>query len=146
MRKKATVLLTICILFVGVASLELYVTRPTGQAQKQNPTVTSISPLVEDNVSVGEILQNPSAWVNKEVVVQGNLSGFFGYIPEAMDWPYKLTSDGWTIGVAHDSLGDLSSASARVYGVVRERRAPALGDPFWGGGSYYIEAERIELL
>jgi Tfp pilus assembly protein PilV len=128
MKKKPMVLLTICILFVAVASLLLYTLRPTGQAQKQNPTLTSTNSLVEDYASIGEILQDPSAWVNKTVVVEGNLSGFFLYSPEDMDWSYKLSSDEWTIGVAH----------------IRERaRYPY---PFWHGGRYYIEAEKIELL
>jgi hypothetical protein len=144
MKKKPMVLLTICILFVAVASLLLYTLRPTGQAQKQNPTLTSTNSLVEDYASIGEILQDPSAWVNKTVVVEGNLSGFFLYSPEDMDWSYKLSSDEWTIGVAHISIGDYSSAPARVYGLVRERaRYPY---PFWHGGRYYIEAEKIELL
>lgn len=154
MRKRVTVLLTVCILVTVVVSLELYVMRP----------VTSTSPLVEDNVSVGEILQNPSAWVNKTVMVEGNLSGFFFGFPEhvftdyGMRWSYELTSNGSTIGVDHFSLGDFSSAPARVYGVVRERRVdigssePVNGTltwpspyPHWISG-YYIEAERIELL
>lgn len=152
MRRKATVLLAIYIFSVAVASLIPYAPRPTGPT---NPLEDYVS------VSVCEILQHPSAWVNKTVAVEGNLSGSADrmFIPEKRPlWIYELTFNGSTIGLDRIGRGDYSSTPARIYGVVRERRVdigfldPVNGTFMWPSPSphwisyYYIEAERIELL
>jgi len=138
-------LLIICIVSAVTASLEILALKSTVGLPSVGLT------------SLGEILQNPSSWVNKTVVVEGNFSGCFFYFPEKMDWSYKLSSNGSTIGVSWHGSSDYSSAPARVYGVFREKRTPVdswvfvnetllvPGPPKWST-SYYIEAERIELL
>lgn len=41
--------------------------------------------------SITEINSNPSAWVNRKVVVEGKLVGPLGYIPETTPpWNYEL--------------------------------------------------------
>jgi len=124
------VLLTVCIMSTVVAFFEFGVFR----------TVAQVTPL-------DEIVLNPSAWVNKTVVVEGRLTGSFGHVPEgAPPYDYELSSNGTTIGVFGNNTDiDYDSVSVRVYGVVRwGRRAGGLTYPSLG--VYYIEAERIDVL
>jgi hypothetical protein len=129
MRKKIVALLILCIMSVVVASFELFVFRTTVQA-----------------TSVDEIAFNPSAWVNKEVVVEGNLTGPLVFIPEnAPPWNYELSSNGTRIGVLWNRDDVYNSVNVRVSGVVRQgRRAGGLLEP--PPICYYIEAERIDVL
>ncbi len=93
-----------------------------------------------------EIALNPSACVNKEVVVEGNLTGPLVFIPEnAPPWNYELSSNGTRIGVLWNRDDVYNSANVRVSGVVREgRRAGGLLEP--PPICHYIEAERIDML
>lgn len=121
-------LLFVCIVSVFMASLNLFAFRATVQA-----------------TSVDEIRLNPSAWVNKEVVVEGKLTGPLVFVPEnAPPWNYELSSNG-TLGVLWNSSSVYNSISVRVYGVVREgRQAGGLVEP--PPICYYVEAERIDIL
>jgi hypothetical protein len=106
--------------------------------------------------SIGEINSNPSAWVNKMVVVEGKLCGPMVFIPEAMPpWNYKLFGSNETIetigeketvniGVLWNGKGDYNMENTRVVGVVREGRWVYL----YGERPvcYYIEAKRIDRL
>jgi hypothetical protein len=80
-------------------------------------------------ISVDEINSNPSAWVNKTVIVKGRLSGPLGFIPEAMPpWNYILYRSNETIykpgsvyiGVLWKNQENYGFKNVMVFGVVRE--------------------------
>jgi hypothetical protein len=101
-------------------------------------------------VSVGEIASNLSEWVNRTVVVEGNISHAF--LPPSIEppWNYELRSNGATVEVLW--LGDYNliyGKNVTVLGVVVEGRWTT----FLNGTAkptgpvvYFIEAESIELL
>jgi hypothetical protein len=124
------------------------------QISQLNSNVTSLRNELNDLLSVAgatyvdikEINLNPSAWVNKTVVVEGNLTGPLVFITEnAPPWNYELSSNGTRIGVLWNRDDVYNSANVRVSGVVRQgRRAGGLLEP--PPICYYIEAERIDML
>ena len=104
------------------------------------------------SASVDEISLNPSAWLNKTVAVEGNLTGPYDYAGlYVYAWNYKLSSNGITIGV-FSLVGPpgpyYQPVNALVLGAVTGRRG------YWvtnlsvptGPVQYGIEAERIYLL
>ena len=106
--------------------------------------------------SIGEINSNPSAWVHKMVVVEGELCGPMGFIPEAMPpWNYELFGSNETIetigrkeavniSVLWNCQDDYNFENTKVVGVVREGR---FGDLYGEGPvCYYIEAKKIDRL
>ena len=85
-RKEAIVLVTICSIIVVVVFFESIVFR----TPKQLPWI-----------SVDEIMNDPSAWVNRTVTVEGNFSGPVFFPPfEHSPWNYTLSSDDITVGVS----------------------------------------------
>jgi hypothetical protein len=132
MRKKAVVLVIVCTalaISAVVAFFELVLFTPAQQT-----------------VSIGQILLNPDAWVSKEVVVEGNLTGpMVGY---NLLWNFELSSNE-TIGVlwnGRDGTANGSdvydSVSVKVFGVVRSGTITVEGPR----GGYFIDAERIDVI
>jgi hypothetical protein len=142
MRKKTTILATACVIIVVVVFFEFYVFKtPTQQA-----------------TTVNIIMNDPSAWVSKTVVVEGNISYYINLL-EGMPWNYQLSSNGATIGVSWQGNSDFlnganwtqlappnAGVNVRVLGVVTEGQVtpPISGTPTLN--VYFIEAETIEPL
>jgi len=141
-RKVLLQLLILCIGITVVGAIVIY---------EFFPHIYAIS------TSIGEINSNPSAWVNKMVVVEGKLYGPLVFIPESMPpYNYKLYGSNETIetigrkgsvsiGVLWNGQHDPNFGSIkRVVGIVREGRWLYL----WGERPvcYYIEARRIDRL
>lgn len=113
--------------------------------QSQLSLLLNWSSYIEGLIIEGIIMNDPSAWVNRTAVVEGNLTGPLVFIPEgAPPWNYELNSNGTTIGVLWKQGDVYDSANVRVSGVVRQGRR--------AGGDippeivYYVEAERIDML
>jgi hypothetical protein len=151
MGKKATILATACIIIAVVVFFEFYVfTLPNQQT-----------------TTVGIITSDPSAWVNKTVVLEGNVDGPLIY---PGDWspPYdcQLNSSGQVIGLSFGASVNLtslysnryvdattgngstvriyflnSSITVRIHGIVKKGEISNLGPP---QVTYYIEAEKVE--
>ena len=135
MRKKTTILATACVIIVVVVFFDLCVFKtPTQQA-----TTVSI------------VMSEPSAWVNRSVVVEGNMSLFEDLGWYASPWNYNLYSNGTFIGVSwYGNLPRNYNLTVIVSGTVK--------GGYWthnfGNGTftshgpiaYFIEAETIEPL
>jgi TolA-binding protein len=170
---------TISSLNTQISQLNSSVTKLKQQIALDNATINSLTSNVTNlqkllnatPVSVGEITANLSAWVDRAVVVEGNMS----YIGLSMlDWNYEISSNGATIGVSWqfplnyppDSVGPVILANASssyngknvlVLGIV-EGAAWSGGMTFVNGTTAtitlnnsnvvvgFIEAERIEIL
>jgi len=129
MRKKAVVWVIVCTalaISAVAAFFELVVFTP------------------DERVSIDQIGLNPDAWVNKEVVVEGNLTGpFIGY---DLIWNFELSSNESTIGVRWNGREGTAngsdfydSVSVKVFGVFTIGRSVERGE-----SGYYIDAERID--
>lgn len=111
---------------------------------------------VRGTITVGEIMAYPSEWVDRAVMVEGNLSkstDFEAFLFKS-PWLYRLSSAGESIevnassNVMNWSLGMITSSSSTsvvVYGVVEE-----LSDMTYANDSspmttiyYYIAADRV---
>lgn len=104
---------------------------------------------------IDEINHNPSAWVNRTVLVEGKLCGPSIYIPESVPpWNYELFGPNETIetlgkqetvaiGVLWNGEDQFSFENVIVIGVIREGRYYS-----WGNTPvcYYIEAQEITRL
>jgi hypothetical protein len=138
--KKAIILGTAVAMVIVFAFFEVYVFRIKEQ----------------DTITVGEIMAYPSEWVNRTVIIEGNLSRsttFDAFLFKS-PWLYRLSSDGESIevnasaNVMNWSLGIISSnssTSVAVYGVVEK-----LSDIIYANDSspmttvyYYIAADRV---
>lgn len=133
--KKVAVLVTVCFVIVAVAFFEFFVFRTP----------------VQQTISVNEITSNPSAWLNRTVVVEGNLSGPIFNISRFSPWQYNLTSASARIGVFWSmGVGLNGSVAVKVYGVVRKVTViyddSGISKPSASTIVYYIEAEKVELL
>jgi DNA-binding transcriptional ArsR family regulator len=104
------------------------------------------------------IMSDPSSWVNRTVIVEGDLTGIF-VLPafQSSPWYNKLVNGNQSIGVSFDANVRFVNSStitfeqifgdyglARIYGVVEK----GIFCDSWFGDSvtYYIEAEIVELL
>jgi hypothetical protein len=127
-RKRIVALLIICVVGATAASLGIF-------ALRANVQLTPVS----------DILLNPSAWVNRTVVVEGSLTGPFGHVAEdAPPYNYELNSNG-TIGVLWSrSDTQCSSTHVRIQGVVRQGKKAAGLWPILV--CYYIEAETVDIV
>jgi len=152
MGKKITIPATACIVITVVVFLELHVFRlPTYQT-------TTVSIITSD----------PYAWVNKTVILEGNLDGPI-MTPSDLSLPYdyELNSSGQTIGLSFSTSVNLSksfysdqyidaatgngssvriyfldsSLTVRIYGVGKEGEIHSHSPP---RVTYYIETEKIE--
>jgi hypothetical protein len=109
-----------------------------------------LNDVLNESSSFGDIIMSdPSAWVNRTVVVEGNISSF---LPPGFWWPpwnYELGSNGTTIGVSWQ--GEFyNGKNVLVLGVVtggRWNEVLANGTVItYGPIVYFIQAERIDLL
>ena len=136
MRKKTTILATVCVIIVVVVFFEFYVFKTS------TPQATTVSIVMSD----------PSAWVNKTVAVEGNISFYMTLV--SMPWNYQLSSNGATIGVSwqrnYDFLFNgtnwVNTANVLVLGVITEGQVTP---PISGAHTYnvyFIEAESIDTL
>ena len=128
MGKKSAILVTVCVMVIVVVFFVFFVFR---------------TPL--QTISVDEFANSPSAWLNREVTVEGKLVGPFGpHIFGGPPWNYEFFSSDapnpatspapvFFIGVWWNSTDQYDFVNASVFGVVRENAT-------WG---YYIEAEII---
>ena len=130
MGKKATILVTVCVMITVVVFFEFFVFRTP----------------VQQTISVDEFASNPSAWLNREVTVEGKLLGPFDetHIFGGPPWNYEFFSSdapnpatspapSFFTGVSWNSTDQYNFVNATILGVVRENAT-------WG---YYIEAEII---
>lgn len=144
MGKQTTILATACIIIIVVVIFEFYVFR---LSTYQTTTVSIIT-------------SDPSAWVNKTVVLKGSIDGPV-MTPGDMRLPYayELSSSGQTIGLSLSASAKLnpsvytnqsnsyvfnSSLTLSVHGVVTK------GETRYGWGmpsqvTYYLEAEEVEM-
>jgi hypothetical protein len=138
MGKKTTILVTLCIIFLVAVSFEFFVFRV---------------PSLQQATSVDEIVSNPSAWLNRTVLVEGNLSGprLLRQSPTNHSellfspWQYNLSSTSASIGVFWSTGVALNgSVVVEVYGVVRKVTVMESIDPPKATIVYYIEAEKVE--
>ena len=100
------------------------------------------------------ITTNSSAWVNRAVIVEGNLSSYSFPIIVQSPYNYQLSSDGQTIGVSLSSSVNMSlslikqvqfnSAFVRIYGVIEKGEIIEAGQA--STDTYYIEALTVEPL
>jgi outer membrane murein-binding lipoprotein Lpp len=124
-----------------------------------NSNVTNLqnqlNTILNGSSSIGDIIiSDPSAWVNRMVIVQGVLSLVFFPVLEHAPWNFELSSGNQTIGVYISSSINMSafwgmynfSGYVRIFGVVEK------GDITFTGGvlppevTYYIQAETVEPL
>jgi hypothetical protein len=131
--KKVAVLATVCFVIVVVAFFVFFVFRTP----------------MRQSISLNEITSNPSAWLNRTVVVEGNLSGPMFNMSRFSPWQYNLTYASAKIGVFWSMGVRLNdSVAAKVYGVVRKVTVITeigIDHPSTSTIVYYIEAEKVEL-
>jgi hypothetical protein len=132
--KKVTVLATVCFAIVVVAFFVFFVFRAP----------------VQQVISLNEITSNPSAWLNRTVVVEGTLSGPMSNISRFSPWQYNLNSASANIGVSWSKDIELNdSVAVKVYGIVRKLTVIndiGINQPSTSTIVYYIEAEKVKLL
>jgi hypothetical protein len=95
------------------------------------------------------ITSDPSAWVNRTVVIEGTISPF---LPPGFFWPpwnYEISSNGTTIGVSwHGTFYD--GENVTVQGIVTGGRWSEMLTngtvTLYGQVVYFIEAEGIDVL
>jgi hypothetical protein len=156
MRKKAIILSVALVLVVAIASIELCAMGTTEQAQKRNKSFTSTGPSVKRNDSVN------TTEGNGEVVLEGNLTGPYGFVCEVMPpWNYELQTSEGIVYVFWDHSEIYNSVSVRIYGSFTN--GTITGCPYRmprgelvngtlhfiripDSDYYYFKAERIELL
>jgi hypothetical protein len=149
-RKKAITLCTALILITAMTSIGLYTMRTSGQAQKQNTSLTLTSPSVERNESVG------ITEVNREVLLEGNLTGEIGFICEEMrPWNYELQTSEGTVYVFWNGSVVCDSVPVRVYGVFANLTLPydpcqsiakMLNETYTPPTWYCLVAEKVEFI
>jgi DNA-binding transcriptional ArsR family regulator len=158
---------TISSLGAQISQLHSNITNLQKQIASDNSTINSLTSQVTNlqkeindllnatSVNVNEITVNPSAWVNRTVVVEGVLSLVFFPVFEYSPWGYELISGNQTIGVSMSASVNMSalwnhgfngSGYVRIYGVVE--KGEIIFTPGWGSPevTYYIEAEAVEPL
>jgi len=136
MRKKTAILATVCIIIIVVVIFGFYVFRLS----------------VYQTTTVSTITSNPSAWVNKTIVLEGNLDGPLIMMGDApLPYAYELNSSSQTIGLTFSPSVNLtavyllnSSVTVRIYGIVREGFQYFFNTP--ENVVYYIEAQKVEMV
>ena len=96
-------------------------------------------------------MSDPSAWVNRSVVVEGNMSLFMDLGFYGSPWNFNLYSNETVIGVSwYGNLPRNYNLTVIVSGTVREGFfTHNFGNgtvTSWGPIAYFIEAETVELL
>lgn len=101
MGKKTTILATTCIIIAVAVFFELYVFRP---------------PPMQQTIAVSTITSDPSAWVNKTVVLEGNLDGPLMMMGDSsVPYDYELNSSGQIIGLSFSASVNLTSFYSNQY-------------------------------
>ena len=152
---------TISSMGTQISELNSDVTSLRKQIASDNSTINSLTSDVADlqgqlNGILGEstsvlniIVSDPSAWVNRTVVVEGTIGSFltpgFWWPP----WNYELSSNGTTIGVSWQGTS-YNGENVTVLGVVTGGQwSEALANgtvALYGPVVYFIKAERIDVL
>jgi hypothetical protein len=153
---------TISSLKSQISQLNSKTTNLQNQIASDNSTIISLSSnvtnlkeelnsILNGSSSIGDIImRDPSAWVNRTVIVEGILSGLLVFPTfEHSPWDYELSSDNLTIGVSLSANVNTSSfwnssGSVRIYGVVEKGEITFTFGP--SEVTYYIEAEAVEAL
>ncbi|MGA2768914.1 MAG: hypothetical protein ABSF24_11470 [Candidatus Bathyarchaeia archaeon] len=133
MGKKVTVLVTVCFMIIVAVFFEFFVFRTP----------------VQQTISVDEIASSPSAWLNRTVLVEGNMSGPSLFLQPEMfsPWQYNLTSASAHIGVFWSTGVALNgSVPVKVYGVIKEVTVFSSLQPPVSSIVYYVNAEKVELV
>lgn len=112
----------------------------------KNNTISSLKWQISELSSIASsIMSNPPAWVNKTVVVEGNISYFVNwlgmYVPP---WNYQLNSNGTIIGISWQ--GNSYNGDVIVWGVVKGGYWQYWNGTSYGSVVYFIEAETIDKL
>jgi len=132
MGKKGTILATACIIIVVVVFFELYVFKTP----------------MQETTTVSIIMSDPSAWVSRTVIVEGNLYSFPFPVIVQSPYNYELSSDGQMIGVSLSASVNMSmslwnqvwsnSASVKIHGVIE--KGEIIDTAHGSTTTYYIEA------
>jgi len=151
---------TISSLDTQISKLGSNVTNLQKQIALDNATVNSLvsnvtnlrdqlSIILNESSSIGDIvMRDPSAWVNRTVIVEGNDLGLVVFPPfENSPWNYELISGNQTIGVVLStsvnvtafwkSLQGFKSSEVIIYGVVVKGEITSIWEP--SEVTYYIE-------
>ncbi|MGA2310436.1 MAG: hypothetical protein ABSG57_12935 [Candidatus Bathyarchaeia archaeon] len=149
-RNVAVALGIICIVLVAVLA---------GTVVLMNSQITYLQDQLNEllNVTViplGTITSNPSAWVSRTVIVEGNLYSFPFPVIVRSPYNYELSSDGQMIGVSLSASVNMStslwnqvlfnSAYVRIHGVIEKGEITYTGQG--STDTYYIEALTVEPL
>jgi DNA-binding transcriptional ArsR family regulator len=157
---------TISSLSTQVSQLESNITNLQGQIGSDNSTIKSLTSnlanlqqelnsILNGSLSVGDIvMSDPSAWVNRTVVVEGLLGMVFFPAFESSPWNYELISGNQTIGVSISTSVNMSafwgmsnfSGYVSIYGVVESGQFTFTDQQIPPEVTYYIEAETVEPL
>jgi hypothetical protein len=149
----------ICVVLVsGLVGVVVYSTSILNDKNRIIDSLNSqISQLNANNVttlaSINEITLDPSAWVNRTVVVEGKLNGPFAYVT-SIPWYYELSVNGTItpqnalgpncIGVNLGNKGGAyESVNVVVIGVVRKGEIGTIVAGAQPTITYYIEAEYV---
>jgi hypothetical protein len=118
----------------------------------KNNTISSLkSQISELSSNVSNIMSDPSAWLNKTVVVEGSIEYAYSYL-QAPPWNYKLNSNGATIGVSWQGNNDfllngtgwITGVNVLVLGVITEGQVTPPINGTHTYNVYFIQAETIE--
>jgi hypothetical protein len=140
----------ICVILV--ACLGGVIAAYTFVLSDKDKTISSLtSQISELSSNVSNIMSDPSAWVNKTVVVEGSIEYAYSYL-QAPPWNYKLSSNGATIGVSWQGNNDFLSkwvdtgVNVLVLGVITEGQVTPPINGTHTYNVYFIEAETIDKL
>ena len=164
---------TISSLNTKVSQLNSNVTNLKQQITSDNTTINSLTSnvtnlqnrlntILNESLSIGDIVMNdPAAWANRAVMVEGNISSFLPPGFWQSPYNYELSSNGTMIGVSWQGEYSLyNGKNVTVLGIVMEGRwnetqIVPVGGPaggwnatviFYGPVVYFIEAERVDIL
>jgi uncharacterized protein YoxC len=152
---------TISSLDTQISELGSNVTILRKQVTSDNSTINSLTSnvtnlkgqlnnILNESASLLNIITNdPSAWVNRAVVIEGTISPF---LPPGFFWPpwnYELSSNGTTIGVSWQGTS-YNGRNVTVLGVVTGGRWSEMFAngtvALYGPLVYFIEAQGIDVL
>jgi hypothetical protein len=154
------------VLIAGLAGTIIVLNNANLKITNLQSQITSDNAMINASSSIGNtVISDPSAWVNRTVMVEGNISFYFSYFT-SFPWNYQLSSNGATIGVSWQGNSDflnganwtqlpatsgvrvlvLAAVHVLVLGVVTEGQVNYLLNGTHTLDVYFIEAETIEPL
>jgi DNA-binding transcriptional ArsR family regulator/outer membrane murein-binding lipoprotein Lpp len=142
-----------------IASLQSQITSDNATINSLASNVTDLQEKLDSfknaTSSVGDdFISDPSAWVNKTVVVEGSIEPAYSYFA-AWPWNYELSSSGTFIGISWQGNNDFlfngtnwvnTGVNVLVAGVVTEGQVTYLMNGNHTYNAYFIEAESIDTL